>query len=50
MDYPPILDKPVAAGSHTVAFKWPDGSRREETRPGHGGRARLRHRTKGLTA
>ena len=31
MDYPPILDRPVAAGTRTVAFKWPDGTRREET-------------------
>ena len=29
-DYPPILDRPVAAGVRTVAFKWPDGTRREE--------------------
>jgi Protein kinase domain/PEGA domain len=25
VDYPPILDKPVAAGKHVVTFKWPDG-------------------------
>ena len=31
VDYPPILDRAVAAGAHTVAFKWPDGKRREET-------------------
>jgi hypothetical protein len=31
VDYPPILDRPVAAGRHTVAFLWPDGARREET-------------------
>ena len=30
VDYPPILDKPIAAGSHTVSFKWPDGSRAED--------------------
>jgi hypothetical protein len=30
VDYPPILDRAVAAGAHTVAFKWPDGTRREE--------------------
>jgi serine/threonine protein kinase len=30
VDYPPILDRAVAAGPHTVAFKWPDGTRREE--------------------
>ena len=29
VDYPPILDRPVAAGAHTVAFKWPDGVKRE---------------------
>jgi hypothetical protein len=31
VDYPPILDKAIAAGAHTVAFKWPDGSRAEQT-------------------
>ena len=31
VDYPPILDRAVAVGTHTVAFKWPDGTRREET-------------------
>jgi hypothetical protein len=30
VDYPPILDKAVAVGAHTVAFKWPDGTRRDE--------------------
>jgi hypothetical protein len=30
VDYPPILDKPVAAGDHNVLFKWPDGSHHEE--------------------
>ena len=30
VDYPPILEKSVATGHHTVAFKWPDGTRREE--------------------
>ncbi len=29
-DYPPILERPVASGRRTVAFKWPDGTRREE--------------------
>jgi hypothetical protein len=29
-DYPPILDRPIAAGAHRVLFKWPDGARREE--------------------
>ena len=31
MDYPPILDKPVSAGSHTVSFKWPDGKESRDT-------------------
>ena len=31
VDYPPILDKPVSAGSHTVSFKWPDGKEARET-------------------
>jgi hypothetical protein len=30
IDYPPILDKPVSTGAHTVTFKWPDGVRRDE--------------------
>jgi len=30
VDYPPILDRPLAAGRHTVAFVWPDGARKEE--------------------
>jgi hypothetical protein len=30
VDYPPILDKAIAAGSHSVTFKWPDGSRAEQ--------------------
>jgi hypothetical protein len=30
VDYPPILARPAAVGAHTVAFKWPDGTRREE--------------------
>jgi len=30
VDYPPILDRPVASGARTVSFKWPDGTRREE--------------------
>jgi hypothetical protein len=30
VDYPPILDRPVAAGHHTVAFRWPDGARSEQ--------------------
>jgi hypothetical protein len=31
VDYPPILDRPVAAGVRTVSFKWPDGSKSEQT-------------------
>jgi hypothetical protein len=31
VDYPPILDKPVGAGSHVVSFKWPDGVETKET-------------------
>jgi hypothetical protein len=30
VDYPPILDRPVAAGRHTVSFRWPDGTKGEE--------------------
>jgi serine/threonine protein kinase len=30
VDYPPILEKQVAAGTHKVAFEWPDGARREQ--------------------
>jgi hypothetical protein len=30
VDYPPILERPVAAGRHTVSFRWPDGARHEE--------------------
>jgi serine/threonine-protein kinase len=30
VDYPPILDRPAAAGRHTVAFRWPDGTRSEQ--------------------
>jgi serine/threonine protein kinase len=30
VDYPPILEKPVAVGRHAVAFEWPDGVRREQ--------------------
>ncbi len=30
VDYPPILDRPVSAGRHTVAFRWPDGARSEQ--------------------
>jgi len=30
VDYPPILDRPVAAGRHTVSFRWQDGAKAEE--------------------
>jgi hypothetical protein len=30
VDYPPILDRPVVAGRHTVAFRWPDGAKSEQ--------------------
>jgi serine/threonine protein kinase len=31
VEYPPILDRAIAAGEHKVAFKWPDGARQEES-------------------
>jgi hypothetical protein len=31
VDYPPILDRAIAAGRHRVSFTWPDGGRYEET-------------------
>jgi hypothetical protein len=31
VDYPPILDRPVAAGPRVVSFKWPDGAKSQET-------------------
>jgi hypothetical protein len=30
VDYPPILERPVAAGRHAVAFRWPDGGKSEQ--------------------
>ena len=30
IDYPPILDRPLAAGSHAVSFEWPDGGKMRE--------------------
>jgi hypothetical protein len=30
VDYPPILDRAIAVGAHTVAFKWPDGGLSEQ--------------------
>jgi hypothetical protein len=31
VDYPPILDRKLAAGRHTVTFRWPDGVTSEQT-------------------
>jgi len=31
LDFPPILDKPIAAGPHTVEFRWPGGERRSQS-------------------
>ena len=31
LDFPPILDRPLALGRHAVEFQWPDGARRVET-------------------
>jgi hypothetical protein len=31
VDYPPILEKRVAAGTHTVSFRWSDGGKSEES-------------------
>jgi serine/threonine protein kinase len=30
VDYPPILDRAIAAGNHVLSFEWPDGARHEE--------------------
>jgi hypothetical protein len=30
VDYLPIRDRPVAAGRHTVSFRWPDGARSQQ--------------------
>jgi serine/threonine protein kinase len=30
VDYPPVLDRPVAAGRHVVSFQWPDGAEARE--------------------
>jgi len=41
VEYPPILDRAIAAGEHKVSFKWPDGAHDEESvdvpagRPGY---------------
>jgi predicted Ser/Thr protein kinase len=29
VDYPPILDRQIVVGPHTVTFRWPDGATRE---------------------
>lgn len=37
VDYPPIIDRNIVAGSHVIGFEWPDGTRSEEKvdiRPG----------------
>ena len=31
VDYPPILDRPAAAGRIVVSFRWPDGARSEQS-------------------
>jgi hypothetical protein len=31
VDYPPILNKAVAAGTHVVSFTWPDGKKAQES-------------------
>jgi len=31
VDYPPILERALAAGRHTVTFRWPDGVTNEQT-------------------
>ncbi len=31
VDYPPVLERAIAEGAHTVAFKWPDGAKSRET-------------------
>ncbi|HKC13569.1 MAG TPA: serine/threonine-protein kinase, partial [Vicinamibacteria bacterium] len=31
VDYPPILDKAAAAGAHAVSFRWPDGTKKQES-------------------
>jgi hypothetical protein len=31
VDYPPILDQPIAEGAHTVTFEWADGARQERS-------------------
>jgi hypothetical protein len=31
VDYPPILNRAIAEGTHTITFKWPDGAKRDQT-------------------
>ncbi len=31
VDYPPILNKAVSAGTHVVSFTWPDGKKAQES-------------------
>ena len=31
VDYPPILDRPAAAGRLSVSFRWPDGARSQQS-------------------
>ena len=38
VDYPPILDRPAAAGRLVVSFRWPDGARSEQAVEVKGGR------------
>jgi hypothetical protein len=37
VDYPPILDRSLAAGRHVVSFRWPDGARSEQAAEVKGG-------------
>jgi hypothetical protein len=37
VDYPPILDRPAAAGRLQVSFRWPDGVRSEQAVEVRGG-------------
>jgi hypothetical protein len=38
VDYPPILEKPIAAGAHTVSFRWADGHGADESAEVESGR------------
>ena len=31
VDYPPILNRRIVAGQHTVSFRWPDGVEKKRT-------------------